>query len=84
MGSQTIAPNQILNEDSSNSDRKIGKSVNEVQMQTVIPKNYASQYDPSNDFVVFGVTNQQHGGIVTIDEKVNEAELLSRVNSEDS
>lgn len=35
---------------------------------------YAQQYDPNNDFAIFGVGNSKLGGVQTMQEKMNMAD----------
>jgi hypothetical protein len=39
-------------------------------------EDYAQQYDPSNDFAVFGVGDETRGGVQSMKEKMNLADVV--------
>jgi len=43
---------------------------------------YQSQYDPSNDFAVFGVGDPTRGGVQSMKEKMNLADVVDAVEEE--
>ena len=45
---------------------------------------YATQYDPNNDFAVFGVGDKTRGGVQSMKEKMNLADVVDNVVEEDS
>lgn len=45
---------------------------------------YATQYDPNNDFAVFGVGDKTRGGVMSMKEKMNLADVVDEVQEEDS
>jgi hypothetical protein len=45
---------------------------------------YATQYDPNNDFAVFGVGDKTRGGVMSMQEKMNLADVVDEVQEEDS
>mmetsp|Transcript_20889 Transcript_20889/g.32286 ORF Transcript_20889/g.32286 Transcript_20889/m.32286 type:complete len:195 (-) Transcript_20889:36-620(-) len=45
-----------------------------------VAKGYEDQYDPTNDFVIFGVSGKSKGGIVK-DMKQNEADIMRKDSS---
>jgi hypothetical protein len=45
---------------------------------------YATQYDPNNDFAVFGVGDKTRGGVMSMKEKMNLADIVDDVQEEDS
>jgi hypothetical protein len=45
---------------------------------------YATQYDPNNDFAVFGVGDKTRGGVQSMKEKMNLADVVDDVVEEDS
>lgn len=43
---------------------------------------YQTQYDPSNDFAVFGIGDQTRGGVQSMKEKMNLADAVDIVEEE--
>jgi hypothetical protein len=43
---------------------------------------YQAQYDPSNDFAVFGIGDQTRGGVQSMKEKMNLADVVDVVDEE--
>lgn len=43
---------------------------------------YQAQYDPSNDFAVFGIGDQTRGGVQSMKEKMNLADAIDVVEEE--
>lgn len=41
------------------------------------PEQYEQQYDPNNDFAIFGVGDKSRGGLQTMKEKMNLADGAS-------
>lgn len=46
--------------------------------------NFEAQYDPNNDFAIFGVGNERLGGIQDMQEKMNIADKAKSMDSSDS
>lgn len=47
-------------------------------------EDYAQQYDPSNDFAVFGVGDPTRGGVQSMKEKMNLADVVDEAAEDDS
>jgi hypothetical protein len=45
---------------------------------------YGAQYDPNNDFAVFGIGDPTRGGIQSMKEKMNLADNIEEINEDDS
>lgn len=45
---------------------------------------YSTQYDPNNDFAVFGVGDKTRGGVQSMKEKMNLADIVDDVVEEES
>ena len=43
---------------------------------------YATQYDPSNDFAVFGIGDKTQGGVQSMKEKMNLADVVDAVEED--
>lgn len=47
-------------------------------------EEYAVQYDPNNDFAIFGVGDQTRGGVQSLKEKMNLADDVDKENEDSS
>lgn len=45
----------------------------------IAPEDYGTQYDPNNDFAVFGVGDPTRGGVQSMKEKMNLADAVDEV-----
>lgn len=60
-----------------NSDEKAFKQYCEVNRDSIHPDDlvqYENQYDPNNDYAIFGIGDPTRGGIQTMQEKMNIAD----------
>jgi len=53
--------------------------VNSIDVNKVGNDIYSSQYDPNNDFAVFGVGDPRQGGIQSMKEKMNLADNVEEI-----
>lgn len=47
-------------------------------------EEYAVQYDPNNDFAIFGIGDQTRGGVQSLKEKMNLADDVDKENEDSS
>jgi hypothetical protein len=47
-------------------------------------EEYEAQYDPNNDFAIFGVGDQTRGGVQTMKEKMNLADGVKEADDSSS
>ena len=59
-------------------DRTVMK---DTQIQMMTKPEEIKQFDPTNDFAVFGVTDTTKGGIVHMKDKMKESDLIVREES---
>jgi hypothetical protein len=63
------------------------KSYHGVNRDSIIPEDmvqYEPQYDPNNDFKIFGVGDITKGGIQDMKEKMNMADKVEEESSSES
>lgn len=59
--------------------------VNSIEVnQKGVADLYSAQYDPNNDFAVFGIGDPTRGGIQSMKEKMNLADNVADINEDDS
>jgi len=74
-------------EENSNVSAVTKKAYHGVNRDSVIPEDmvqYEQQYDPNNDFRIFGVGDHTQGGIQDMKEKMNMADKIEEESSSES
>lgn len=71
-------------EESPDKSMKKGQIFQEVARNSVV-EEYGQQYDPNNDFAIFGIGDKTKGGIQNLKEKMNLADIVENeeLSSED-
>ena len=64
-----------------NSDQKAFKEVNFDSVHPDTEVQYEAQYDPNNDYAIFGIGDPTRGGIQTMQEKMNIADKPMHTDS---
>lgn len=59
-------------------------NVKDFNTESKINQEYEQQYDPNNDFAIFGIGNTAMGGIQDMKEKMNMADAKDQESSDES
>lgn len=63
---------------------KLDRSSNVKSMHKNQFEEYEVQYDPNNDFAIFGIGDQTRGGVQSLKEKMNLADNVDKENEDSS